>query len=146
MNKKMKKTVLVILLFFAVMGLWGQNSKFNIVNYTIGTLNVMSEYNNATIVLRSKQVVKTNLYEEQYKATVYELEILLNNKNNSIEKILLTEGGYGGGYAIYFDNVVFLRHQEKKFRCEYYEDHEENLITLYFYDTDSKSRDPYVMN
>lgn len=126
--------------------MWGQNSKLNIINYTIGTLNVTNEYDNATIVLRSRQVVKTNIYEETYKATVYELEIQLDRKNNNpIERILLTEGELAGSYVIYFNNAIFPRHQERRFRCEYYEDHEDNSVLLCFYDTDSRNKDPYVI-
>jgi len=142
----MKNTIFITLFVFAIAGLWGQSSKLNIVNYTIGTLNITNEYNNASVVLKSKQVVKKNIYNEQYKETVYELEILLNGKNNnSIEKILLTEGEYAGDYNIYFNNVVFPRYQEKKFNCEYYKDADDNSILLCFYDTDSKSRNPYVI-
>jgi hypothetical protein len=144
----MKKVVFIVIIFLCVYQAWAQNTKLNIANYTIGTLNVTNEYNDAVIVWRSKQVVKTNLYDEQYYERVYELEIQLNSKNNNpVEKILLTEGGYAGGYAIYFDNVVFPRYQEKRFRGEYYESHEDDSLTrlLYFYDTDSKSKDPYVI-
>jgi hypothetical protein len=138
--------IFITLFFSAVLGLWGQNAKLNIANFTIGTINVTNEYNDAVLILRSRQVVKTNLYDEQYKATVYELEIQLNSKNNNpIEKILLAEGEYAGSYTIYFNNVIFPRYQEKMFCCEYYKNNEDNSVLLCFYDMDYKDRNPYVI-
>ena len=142
----MKKVFFLIGILFASIGLWAQETKLSIVNYTIGDTNIMNEFNGAVIKWNNKKVVKTDIYGDKYNETVYELEIKLHNANTkSTETIKLAEGTYAGTYGIYFSNVVFPRSPEKKFRSEYYEDHEDNSISIYLYDINSESRAPYVI-
>jgi hypothetical protein len=143
---KMKKIGILFAIFLLTYSIWAQDTKLNIVKYTIDGENITDEFKDAIIKWESKKIVKIDIYGDNYNETVYELEVKLNNADvNSIETIILTEGSLAGGYAIYFSNVIFPRNPEKAFRCEYYEGIEDKSRIIYFYDTNSESRYAYAV-
>lgn len=147
----MKKAPLSLLFLFATSATWAQGYTSVVDSHIINGTDVTHEYSDAVLTLDSEETKVLNSYGDGYiPATVYELEIKLNDAGgNHVETIVANDGAYAGGYAIYFDSAVFQHIPGMEFRVEYYQQNSEDnssvLTTLYFYDTDSDSTDPYAV-
>jgi len=142
----MKRTFFFIVIFLMAFSAWAQFSKLFIINYTIDGKNITDEFTGVDIKWGSKEVVKKDSYGDDHNETVYDLEIKLYNADKrTIEIIILTEGVYGGGTSIYFENGIFLRNPRNIFQCQYYEDPGRKGSDISFYEVNSEYRNAYAI-